>query len=97
MELWQKQLLILLASIGWLLSLIIVVYMASYYLDAANPLRKEAVLGVTIPIIYGSPIWIGLLVLLLRKRNFITKRERNISVIPLLIALGGFAWSLSIQ
>ena len=93
MEHWLRQLLVFLSSIGWLLSLVILAFIAQYYIDATNPLRKEALIGATIPVVYGFPVWAGLIILLLWKREFISKRERNLSVVPLIAALAGFLWS----
>lgn len=93
MEAWQKQLLTLLASVGWLLSIAVVLFMLSFYVNSSNPLRGEAVAGVAIPIVYGAPVWLGLGALLFFKWQALSKQQRYLSGLPVVIALAGLLWS----
>ena len=94
MEHWLRQLLTLLASIGWLLSLVILIFIAGYYLEPSNPLRSEGIAGATIPIIFGFPVWFGLVILIAWKWSHLSKREIYLSGTPVVITLLGYTWSI---
>lgn len=94
MEIWQRQLLGLLASVGWLLAIAILAFLFSYLLGTGNPLRKEALLGVAIPIVYGSPVWLGLAAFIGWKWDGLTRREIALFGAPVLISLFGLITTL---
>lgn len=94
MEIWQRQLLGLLASVGWLLAIAILAFLFSYLLGAGNPLRKEALLGVAIPIVYGSPVLLGLAAFIGWKWDGLTRQEIALFGAPVLISLFGLITTL---
>jgi hypothetical protein len=92
METWQRQLLMLLGSMGWFLSVVIIIFLASYLTDTTNPLRNESLAGAAIPSVYGLPVWVGLALMLTLKWKAITKRQKYFYIFPLFVAFMGFVW-----